>query len=36
MTERLAVWSSRRPWLTLASWVVALVAAIAITAAFVG
>ena len=36
MTERLAVWSSRRPWLTLAGWVVALVAAIAITAAFVG
>jgi uncharacterized membrane protein YdfJ with MMPL/SSD domain len=35
MTERLAVWSSRRPWLTLAGWVVALVAAIAITAAFV-
>jgi uncharacterized membrane protein YdfJ with MMPL/SSD domain len=36
MTERLAVWSSRRPWLTLASWAVALMAAIAITAAFVG
>ncbi len=36
MTERLAVWSSRRPWLTLAGWVVALVAAIVITAAFVG
>src|SRR5215218_3161426 len=36
MTERLAVWSTRRPWLTLAGWVVALVAAIAITAAFVG
>ena len=36
MTEQLAVWSSRRPWLTLAGWVVALVAAIAITAAFVG
>ena len=36
MTERLAVWSSRRPWLTLAGWAVALVAAIAITAAFVG
>ena len=36
MTERLAVWSSRRPWLTLAGWAAALVAAIAITAAFVG
>jgi uncharacterized membrane protein YdfJ with MMPL/SSD domain len=36
MTEQLAVWSSRRPWLTLAGWVVALVAAIAIAAAFVG
>jgi uncharacterized membrane protein YdfJ with MMPL/SSD domain len=36
MTERLAVWSSRRPWLTLAGWAVALVAAIALTAAFVG
>ena len=36
MTERLAVWCSRRAWLTLAGWAVALVAAIAITAAFVG
>jgi uncharacterized membrane protein YdfJ with MMPL/SSD domain len=36
MTERLAVWSSRRPWLTLAAWAVALVAAITVTAAFVG
>src|SRR5215207_133453 len=36
MIERLAVWSSRRPWLTLAGWAVALVAAIAITAIFVG
>jgi uncharacterized membrane protein YdfJ with MMPL/SSD domain len=36
MTERLAVWSGRRPWLTLAGWAVVLVAAIAITAAFVG
>ena len=36
MTEQLAVWSSRRPWLTLAGWVVALVAAIAITATFLG
>jgi uncharacterized membrane protein YdfJ with MMPL/SSD domain len=36
MTERLAVWSSHRPRLTLAGWAVALVATIAITAAFVG
>jgi RND superfamily putative drug exporter len=36
MTERLAVWSSHRPWLTLSGWALALVAAIAITAAFVG
>jgi uncharacterized membrane protein YdfJ with MMPL/SSD domain len=36
MTERLAVWSSRQPWLTLAVWVVALVAASAISAAFLG
>jgi putative drug exporter of the RND superfamily len=36
MTEHLADLSSRRPWLTLAGWAVALVAAIAITAAFVG
>ena len=36
MTERLAVSSSRRPWLTLGGWAVALVAAIAITAAFLG
>ena len=36
MTQRLAVSSSRRPWLTLACWLVVLVAAIAITAAFVG
>src|SRR5215207_8526706 len=36
MTEQLAVWSSRRAWLTLAGWMVALVAAIALTAAFVG
>ena len=36
MTEQLAVWSSRRPWLTLAGWMVAVVAAIALTAAFVG
>ena len=36
MTGQLAVWSSRRPWLTLAGWALALVAAIAITAAFLG
>jgi uncharacterized membrane protein YdfJ with MMPL/SSD domain len=36
VTERLAVWSSRRPWLMLAAWAIALVAAMAITAAFVG
>jgi uncharacterized membrane protein YdfJ with MMPL/SSD domain len=36
MTERLAVWSSRRPWLTLAGWTLALVSAIAISAAFLG
>jgi uncharacterized membrane protein YdfJ with MMPL/SSD domain len=36
MTRRLAVWSSRRPWLTLAGWALALVAAIAITATFLG
>ena len=36
MTERLAVWSSRRPWLTLAGWALALVAAIAVSAAFLG
>jgi uncharacterized membrane protein YdfJ with MMPL/SSD domain len=36
MTEQLAVWSSRRPWLIVASWALALVAAVAITAAFLG
>src|SRR5215208_3403141 len=36
MTERLAVWSSRRPWPAVAIWLAALVAAIAITAAFLG
>jgi uncharacterized membrane protein YdfJ with MMPL/SSD domain len=36
MTRRLAVWSSRRPWLTLAGWALALAAAIAITATFLG
>ena len=36
MTQKLAVWSGRRPWLALASWGLALVAAIAVTAAFLG
>ena len=36
MTERIAVWSSRRPRLTLAGWAMALIAAIAISAAFLG
>jgi uncharacterized membrane protein YdfJ with MMPL/SSD domain len=36
MTEQLAVRCSRRPWLTVAGWALALVAAIAITAAFLG
>jgi len=36
VTERLAVWTSNRPRLTLAAWALALVAAIAIGAAFVG
>jgi uncharacterized membrane protein YdfJ with MMPL/SSD domain len=36
MTEQLAVWCSRRPWATLAGWTLALAAAVAITAAFLG
>jgi uncharacterized membrane protein YdfJ with MMPL/SSD domain len=36
MTERVTIWSSRRPWRTVAGWAVALVAAIAITAMFLG
>jgi putative drug exporter of the RND superfamily len=36
VTERLAVWTSRRPRLTLVGWAVALVVAIGITAAFLG
>ncbi len=36
VTERVTIWSSRRPWLTVAGWTVALVAAIAITAMFLG
>jgi uncharacterized membrane protein YdfJ with MMPL/SSD domain len=36
MTERLVVWSSQRPWLTLAGWAVALVAAISVSAALLG
>ena len=35
-TERLAVWSSRRPWRVLAGWAVALVAAVAISAGLLG
>jgi uncharacterized membrane protein YdfJ with MMPL/SSD domain len=36
MTERLTVWSSRRPRRALAAWGFALLAAIALTAAFLG
>ena len=36
MTERLTIWSSRRPWHTLAGWGLALVAAGALSAAFLG
>jgi uncharacterized membrane protein YdfJ with MMPL/SSD domain len=36
MAERLTVWSSRRPWRAVAGWALALVGAIAITAAFLG
>ena len=36
MTERLAVWSGRRPWRTLAGWALVLVVAIAVNAAFLG
>jgi uncharacterized membrane protein YdfJ with MMPL/SSD domain len=36
MTERLVVSSSRRPWLTLAGWALALVAAISVSAALLG
>jgi uncharacterized membrane protein YdfJ with MMPL/SSD domain len=36
MTEKLAVWSSRRPWLTVAGWALALLVAIVLTAAFLG
>ena len=36
MTERVTTWSSRRPGRTVAFWAVALVAAIAITAMFLG
>src|SRR5215208_4845346 len=36
MTEQLAVWSSRRPWSAVAIWLAALLAAIALTAAFLG
>ena len=36
MTEHLAVWSSRRPWLAVMAWLMALVVAIGITAVFLG
>jgi putative drug exporter of the RND superfamily len=36
MAEQLAVWSSRRPWPAVAIWLAALVAAISITATFLG
>jgi uncharacterized membrane protein YdfJ with MMPL/SSD domain len=36
MTKRMTVWSSRRPWLTLAAWGLALLAAGALSAAFLG
>ena len=36
MTQRLAIWSGRRPWLSLGVWGLALVAAIGLTAAFLG
>jgi uncharacterized membrane protein YdfJ with MMPL/SSD domain len=36
MTERLVVWSSRRPCLTLAGWALVLVAAISVSAALLG
>ncbi len=36
MTERVTIWSSRRPWRIVGAWAVALVAAIAITATFLG
>ena len=36
MTERLAIWTSHRPRLTLVGWALGMVAAIAITAAFLG
>lgn len=36
MTERLAVWSSHKPWLALAGWALALIVAIAVNGAFLG
>jgi RND superfamily putative drug exporter len=36
MTERLTIWSCRRPWRALGIWAFAFVAAIAISAAFLG
>jgi RND superfamily putative drug exporter len=36
VTERLAVWSSRRPWVVLGAWALALISAAAINASFLG
>ena len=36
MTERLARAAARRPWLTIAAWIVALAAAVVSTGAFIG
>ena len=36
MTGRLALWSGRRPWLMVAGWALAFLAAMAISAAFLG
>jgi RND superfamily putative drug exporter len=36
VTERLARWSSRRPWFTVGAWVVTLVLAFGIIAVFIG
>jgi RND superfamily putative drug exporter len=36
MTERLAVWSSRRPWRTIAGWGVLLAVALGVIGAFLG
>ena len=36
MIKRFVVWSSRRPWLTVAGWALAVAGAAALTAAFLG